>query len=310
MSHTIKKHLLPPQLLPEHDIDSVSRRSFLQKGTLLCCFSITALLSVSVRAKNNHCVSGPVLVLLSNHIRFNGYNQDNVICLQHFGDGYRAYNSSLLRFHAMDSLSPFNEGGCNAYGYVYNDPVNYNDPSGHRAQWVSRLSSFIAKNPAETTWMGVATVAGVVSGSLWAASTQVSDSETVNNYNLAAGILAAVTAGAAAGAWVSSKNPMTRAGNQIQQAPVSQSPARVLRELGPLRPSPSHSRSPAASQAPSYREQEPPPPYEMRPAPVRTPVRSPYASPVRMPARVHRPATPHHRQPGVHRGDQPRSSVV
>lgn len=47
------------------------------------------------------------------------------------GNGYRAYNTTLTRFHSPDSLSPFGKGGLNAYGYCLGDPVNNVDPSGH-----------------------------------------------------------------------------------------------------------------------------------------------------------------------------------
>ncbi|RMU72360.1 Rhs protein [Pseudomonas syringae pv. apii] len=47
------------------------------------------------------------------------------------GDGYRAFNPVLMRFNSPDSLSPFGEGGVNAYGYCGGDPVNRVDPGGH-----------------------------------------------------------------------------------------------------------------------------------------------------------------------------------
>lgn len=47
------------------------------------------------------------------------------------GNGYRAYNPSLRRFDTPDSLSPFGQGGLNAYVYCSGDPVNRRDPSGH-----------------------------------------------------------------------------------------------------------------------------------------------------------------------------------
>jgi hypothetical protein len=47
------------------------------------------------------------------------------------GNGYRAYNPRLMRFHSPDSWSPFGGGGLNAYMYCVGDPVNRSDPTGH-----------------------------------------------------------------------------------------------------------------------------------------------------------------------------------
>ncbi|RMR48355.1 YD repeat protein [Pseudomonas amygdali pv. mori] len=47
------------------------------------------------------------------------------------GNGYRAFNPVLMRFNSPDSLSPFGEGGLNAYAYCEEDPVNRVDPGGH-----------------------------------------------------------------------------------------------------------------------------------------------------------------------------------
>ncbi len=46
------------------------------------------------------------------------------------GNGYRAFNPVLMRFNSPDSLSPFGEGGVNAYGYCGGDPVNWVDWTG------------------------------------------------------------------------------------------------------------------------------------------------------------------------------------
>lgn len=50
------------------------------------------------------------------------------------GNGYRAYNPRLRRFHSPDSVSPFDEGGLNAYAYCESDPVNRSDPTGHEGE--------------------------------------------------------------------------------------------------------------------------------------------------------------------------------
>jgi RHS repeat-associated protein len=67
---------------------------------------------------------------------FNGERPDSVTGRYLLGNGYRAYNSVLMRFNSPDSWSPFGEGGLNAYTYCV-DPVNLSDPTGH----------FIFKNP-------------------------------------------------------------------------------------------------------------------------------------------------------------------
>ncbi|WP_081237937.1 RHS repeat-associated core domain-containing protein [Pseudomonas putida] len=67
----------------------------------------------------------------SSVLRFNGNRKDPVTGHYLLGNGYRAFNSVLMRFNAPDSLSPFDEGGLNAYCYCSNDPVNNVDPSGH-----------------------------------------------------------------------------------------------------------------------------------------------------------------------------------
>lgn len=70
-------------------------------------------------------------------LRFNGEYREPLTQSYLLGNGYRAYSAVMMRFRGPDNLSPFDEGGLNAYAYCNGDPVNLADPSGH-----SPLSSF------------------------------------------------------------------------------------------------------------------------------------------------------------------------
>ncbi|WP_244657181.1 RHS repeat-associated core domain-containing protein [Pseudomonas syringae] len=62
---------------------------------------------------------------------FNGERPDPQTGHYLLGNGYRAYNPVLMRFNSPDSLSPFGEGGINAYAYCAGDPLNRHDSTGH-----------------------------------------------------------------------------------------------------------------------------------------------------------------------------------
>ena len=62
---------------------------------------------------------------------FNGERRDPLTGWYFLGNGYRAFNTVLMRFNSPDSWSPFGKGGLNAYGYCVGDPVNRSDPTGH-----------------------------------------------------------------------------------------------------------------------------------------------------------------------------------
>ncbi|MFD2644032.1 RHS repeat-associated core domain-containing protein [Pseudomonas japonica] len=64
---------------------------------------------------------------------FNGELPEPATGLYLLGNGYRAYNPVLMRFHQPDSWSPFGAGGFNPYVYCLGDPINFRDPTGHMA---------------------------------------------------------------------------------------------------------------------------------------------------------------------------------
>lgn len=73
-------------------------------------------------------------------LAFNGQLKEPATGWYQLGNGYRAYNTSLMRFYSADRLSPFGKGGVNAYAYCGGDPVNFQDPSG---QFISAIGRFI-----------------------------------------------------------------------------------------------------------------------------------------------------------------------
>lgn len=70
---------------------------------------------------------------LSSLLGFNGERPDAVTGHYLLGQGNRAFNPVLMRFNSPDELSPFGDGGINAYGYCGGDPINRYDPSGNVA---------------------------------------------------------------------------------------------------------------------------------------------------------------------------------
>lgn len=66
-------------------------------------------------------------------VGYNGVMHEPCTQWQMLGNGYRVYSPALQRFRSADSLSPFADGGINAYTYCVSDPINHQDPTGHRA---------------------------------------------------------------------------------------------------------------------------------------------------------------------------------
>jgi RHS repeat-associated protein len=70
---------------------------------------------------------------------FNGERPDPLTGHYLLGNGYRAFNPVLMRFNSPDSLSPFGDGGLNAYTYCAGDPLNRRDDSGHVWKFLAAL---------------------------------------------------------------------------------------------------------------------------------------------------------------------------
>ncbi|WP_421178263.1 RHS repeat-associated core domain-containing protein [Aeromonas jandaei] len=112
----------------------MNRRKFIFSGLLSTMASMISppLLSMPRQKMVTQGWSqGKILQILSNSVYFNGIAVDISLKLQHLGNGYRAYNLALMRFHAQDSMSPFHQGGVNTYTYVSCDPINLIDNTGH-----------------------------------------------------------------------------------------------------------------------------------------------------------------------------------
>ena len=83
-------------------------------------------------------------IMKDNPFRYRGYYYDTSIGLYYLNSRY--YDPETGRFLNEDLVSylePETIGGINLYAYCLNDPVNYVDPTGHKAEWWQWLISGI-----------------------------------------------------------------------------------------------------------------------------------------------------------------------
>jgi len=82
---------------------------------------------------------------------FNGQKPDSVTGGYLLGNGNRLYSPVLKRFTRADTLSPFEEGGLNAYCYCEGDPINYHDPLGQSSLILFKFSKALRGMRVTTT---------------------------------------------------------------------------------------------------------------------------------------------------------------
>ncbi len=100
-----------------------------QKNTLLSEVASGGASHVTFTPYGHPSAQQPV----SAGLGYNGEFSEPQTGWQLLGNGYRAYNPRLMKFHSPDSFSPFGEGGVNAYTYCEGEPVLSADPDGHSA---------------------------------------------------------------------------------------------------------------------------------------------------------------------------------
>ncbi|WP_439857497.1 RHS repeat-associated core domain-containing protein [Pseudomonas syringae] len=174
-------------LAQQRHVDGVVDTTLLatdQQRSVLRLVDKSGIEPVAYSAYGHHPAESGLTSLLG----FNGERRDPVTGHYLLGNGYRAYNPVLMRFNSPDSLSPFDEGGLNAYGYCGGDPVGVVDPSGHMpfsiliqaADMIEKFGPQAATLIAQKALKGVSPVARVLGGKHTPASVKFLVSENVS----------------------------------------------------------------------------------------------------------------------------------
>jgi RHS repeat-associated protein len=129
MQHSIVQH--GDQLLAQVQNDGTARDTALlatdqQRSVLQTLKGNQPPNPIAYAPHGHHPAINGLLSLLG----FNGERPDPVTGCYLLGNGYRAFNPTLMRFNSPDSLSPFGKGGLNIYTYCFGDPINWNDQTG------------------------------------------------------------------------------------------------------------------------------------------------------------------------------------
>jgi len=103
-------------------------------------------------------------------LAFNGEVRDQASGWYLLGQGYRAYNPTLMRFHSPDSLSPFGAGGVNPYGYCQGNPIAFQDPTGHSVGKLEHRVFNVNKGALVTGLLMTAVFTGLAVASLGSAT--------------------------------------------------------------------------------------------------------------------------------------------
>jgi len=103
-------------------------------------------------------------------LAFNGEVRDQASGWYLLGQGYRAYNPTLMRFHSPDSLSPFGAGGVNPYGYCQGNPIAFQDPTGHSVGKLEHRIFNVNKSALVTGLLMTAVFTGLAVASLGTAT--------------------------------------------------------------------------------------------------------------------------------------------
>jgi RHS repeat-associated protein len=97
---------------------------------------------------------------------FNGELREMQTSWYLLGNGYRAYNPRLMRFHSPDNLSPFGAGGLNAYMYCGGEPVMNSDPTGHSVWALFKAQQLLTGVVAEAVTQVISKTASTISNGM------------------------------------------------------------------------------------------------------------------------------------------------